>query len=250
VELVRVALVLVVAAVLAGCGEEVVPTPAAPITTTTSTTAAPLPTELRVECTADATTVSPDRVAARPDGLHVEVVNTTERKLQVMAESVGAPFRWRGAYIPSGKQVVGIAPGTVHLRCVDLDQPEHMEPVFGNPETKVVQVEAEQNAWAQPVELTGCPGPMSSLISDFVADDQPHREPVDEPEDAVRRDSHLAQYLRPDDELRRVGYRVSDHPTVAVLRRGSVIAIVGLQVHSGRWVVGSIDTCEQALKQG
>ena len=139
---------------------------------------------LTISCTDDTTAVDQTSVSAGATGLAVRVVDDSTVGLVALMESETTAV---AAYVEADDVTVEVAPGGYAVRCVDLDEPEHMEPATGNPESQHVEVLASSDIWT-PQRDPSCDERTSS-VRDYAAMPEPdprlRAEPV---EPVVRND--------------------------------------------------------------
>ena len=187
----------------------------------------PVPQVVAITCLPDGSIrLSTDRVLARSDGVHMELVNRVDEPTSVngLGMDLGAN--------EERDLVSGIAPGIVELACWPFsehgggDEPATTPLEVLDPDGLFVSGDVE------------CDGVMSNSIADFVAAPDDRGPP---PIDVAR---GLIDGLLTTDEVRYAGY--PDGPgAVIVVRDGEVVASYSI-VHfaeNDRWVVEGSSIC-------
>lgn len=180
-------------------------------------------TELELTCRADGTmALSADQVQARPDGVHLRVMNGYDEPV-----SVGGFDADPG----SSTWTVGAAPGPFPLSCWPFSQHGSV----GEPDQ--VEVEVLDPSGMYVGGEVRCPEAMS-MVGDFAeapTDDGPP------PLDVARR---MIEGLEDDDVLAVAGYPKEENASVIVVRDGEVIASLGFaRFDDRRWSVAGGTVC-------
>jgi hypothetical protein len=190
-----------------------------------------IPSETAViTCHADGRTeVRSSAVWARPDGVHVLVINRADRVTRVDGLGIGVkPGRT--------ELVVEVAPGSVSVSC----RPHPLDASSVDPSTVPLEIVDPKGLYADP-ELE-CPDGsiVTSEIRDYFA---PRlklavRVPLDEARRSIRG-------LLPGDELMLGGYPEQVGVPVLVVRDGAVLAAVDFGRIGRRWVSTGYDSCAE-----
>jgi hypothetical protein len=165
-----------------------------------------------------------DTVVARPDGVHVTLLNDTDDRVSVSfdAAAVGSGGD------PGGTElVVSSPPGSETVEC------QTMSRTVGSVSFTIVD---PGGIW---VGLSlDCPDRSWSFISDFV------REPAGAPDPIQAARDHLGDRLRPGDELIVTGYpEALEERTVLLVRNGTPVRAEDVVLGSTGWYVSGGSGC-------
>lgn len=192
----------------------------------------PAPKSLEIVCHEDGTTsLSSDRVAAQPDGIHFTVENRSGESASIngFAVDVGKGTSANVAHTP---------PGTVKVACWPFSKHRGEEP-----EPHPVEVLDPENLWVDP-ELDCPPGPTNlaeSAIRDFV---DTSKSEFDDPVAAAR---DYFDNFQEEDVVEIAGYPEGEPPVVRVARGEYVVASVGfLRADDGGVIIETHQLCAGA----
>jgi hypothetical protein len=224
------ALALAAALGLSACGaaEEVEPAGS----TASSEPEARLPDIARVVCVPG----GPPRIetpAVRPqsDGIHIELVNATGKRLVLSIEDSSGGGMGSDAPRGTSGQVVDLQPGTVAIACYGLDEDD------GEVAQSRLEIVDQDAQWIS-VELSNDCQVGFSGITDYV----PEARGEDDPLAAAK--GALAPYMREGDVVERAGYRDAAALTYRLVRAGETLATVSLfDDGSGGWLADTVTGC-------
>jgi len=221
------AAILLTLTVAAGCGAAKVGT-----SSPSQPASSPQPPAAEVVLTCDGTgnSLSAPAIAAQPDGIHVQVDNTSGAKLSLTVQNGGTD-----APPGTSHHVFEIPPGTTKIGCMtDADWNQDPPDMSG----LVPLTVADPDGVYAPVDWA-CDG-MSSGISDYGADAR--GVPRSELETAARK--ALSDVMQDSDTLQPAGYQDTLAPSYQLVRDGHTVARVQFEsdMHGG-WLTEQIDKC-------
>jgi len=194
---------------------------------------------LTVTCTQTTTSVDVTDVAAGPSGVSVRLVDQSDSGLVGFMESEATE---RGVYVERDDSHVELAPDAYFVRCVSMDEPEHMEPARDSAESQQIQVLAAPNDWI-PQHEPSCEV-RSSSVRDYAEMDEPDPDRRDDPvEPVVRADRDIARWLLDGDRLVSTGYRDAEGRRIEVVRGGNLVGVVTLSLGPDGWFITTTDLC-------
>lgn len=189
-----------------------------------------LPNLARVICEAGGTRVEPATVKPQRDGIHLEIVNETDKDLGLeIGETEGEPVMGTNADRGTSSEVLELAPGTIWLRCSDSLATSPRPDAWA-----ALKVVDEDNVW---VEGSGvwpdCETAVSGVL-DYVPDAR--GEPT--PSEAIR--SQFAPAFEPGDVLEQLGYPEESTPGFSLVRDGVIVRSFEMRRDNfGGWLVDS-----------
>ncbi len=229
----RIAIVLVALAA-AGCGAASTDgDEAATVSTTSALSLAPTAV---ITCSPSGTSVATPEVAARRDGVHVELRNETGAERLV---EVGSGAAAQAEPLPAGMhaRVWPLPPGEAQVTCYDPAGDPGEEDAAAAAHLEIVDPDGVWVSTELPCDA------VSTAQLDYVAGAAGLQ---GDPVEAVRADS--ADRLRPGDVVERAGYPDAEDPaTVRIVRDGRVISVLALvRAEDGGWLVSTVSDCGDA----
>jgi hypothetical protein len=195
-----------------------------------TSTAQPAAAEVVLTCDGTGNQLSDTSVAAQPDGIHVQVENTSGSRLSLTVQNGGTD-----APPGTSHQVFEIPPGTTRIGCMtDADWNEDPPDMSGLVPLTVADPDGVYAA------LSWTCNERSSGISDYAG--TARGVPRSDLEQEARR--VLSDVMQDSDTLERAGYPDSIGPSYQLMRDGHTIARVQFEsdLHGG-WLPEQVDKC-------
>lgn len=189
------------------------------------------PTVGRIVCDGTATTVETPEVAARADGVHLTVENSSPENLGIQFDMSG---RGDNADVGTTNLLIPIAPGEERVRCFAAS--DDFDP--GAPGGWVTITVIDPSGFYVSPELD-CPNGAFGQINDFVAGAQ------GDPDPAVAAAQHYSKQVSSGDEVVAAGYPEDPSERTFVLRSNGV-AVGSVSYHpdgQGGWLNGKTSGC-------
>ena len=188
------------------------------------------PESVLVTCHEDgSTTLSSHTVAARADGVHVDVDNRTGES----ASLIGL-----GPDVDTGKSAieVGLGPGPVRVACWPFSRHGKQE----SSEVPKVRLEITDPEGLYHSGELDCESDMvEGTIIDYGPTEGDHRSPEEIARSEVRN-------LQPDDVVEYVGYPEQKERSVRIVRDGKVLMVVGFEeVEDGGLIISGSSRCPE-----
>jgi hypothetical protein len=217
----------VIAALAAGCGAAKVgsSTPSQP-----ASSPPPPPAAVVLTCDGTGNSLSAPAIAAQPDGIHVQVDNTSGGQLSLTVENGGTD-----APPGTSHHVFEIPPGTSKIGCMsDADWNQDPPEMSGLVPLRVADPDGVY------ATLSWTCNERSSGISDYAG--AARGVPRSELEKATR--EALSDVIQDSDAVEPAGYPDSIGPSYQLVRDGHTIARVQFEpdLHGG-WLTEQVDTC-------